>query len=200
MIERKLRNFDGTKVVFNYDDETANERVLDELINPFAEKLESAWLCGTRGNKAENHVKNYISHIASILIAGEHGEILSERTLSRRRAREVPESAIDHAAQSVRPATPKRHRYQTQYDKIRKIKKKYPGCELSWIRVDVDGGFDYDGVHYRVVDNKYAGKRLKGFDGLYYQFDRVWVVKHGNQLAFYDQSVNDISRDHIFRS
>lgn len=201
MTERKLRNFDGEKVVFYYDCSTANDRCKEELIDPFMDKIDSAWLCGTRGNQAESHVKNYLSHVASILLAGEHGEILSERTLSRRRAREIPESALSCAAVNSKPVERKpRKRVVTQYDKIRKIKKKYPNCTMSWVRVDTDGGFVFDGRRYRVVSDAYAGKRVKGFDGLYYKFDHIWVVNDHGNLTFYDQAVNQISTSHVFRN
>lgn len=183
------------------DDENVVPVIYKNMVEPFLEDIEQGWLAeSTKQTGAEERVKNYLSHVASLMIRrpDEFG-IKSEREMRKIQEREVPCESIDpmtHPIEKPLRVRKKPEKKESQYDKIARIKREHPGAQFIWATVDVNGDFECGGQRYRVVDKRYAGRRAKGFSGTYYDFDKVWVVRwqEGGKavIRFYSQRVDEI--------
>ena len=182
------------------EDENVVPVIYENMVKPFLEDIEQGWLADSAKQAGtEERVKNYLSHVASLMIRKpDDFGIKSERTLRKISTREIP---CDDLGIAPLPDPPLRVRKkpekkECQYDKIAKIRREHPDARFFWATVDVNGDFECGGQRYRVVDKRYAGRRAKGFSGTYYDFDKVWVVswQEGGEAVtrFYSQRVDEI--------
>lgn len=180
--------------------------IYDQMVEPFLDEIEQGWLAEHSGAiPAEERIKNYLSHVASLMIRRpEDYGVKSERTLRKIAQKEIPCADLGIGAAPVPPpkVLKKPQKRECMYDKIARIKKEHPGATFTWITVDVNGDFEYEGHRLRVVDKRYAGRRAKGFSGLYYDFDKVWAVSwpegNGRVTRYYTQRVDEIPPERIF--
>lgn len=203
--EKNLRRQDVHLVC---DEEDVLDEVYKNMVEPFLGDIEQGWLAESSGALAtEDRIKNYLSHVASLMIRRpEDYGVKSERTLRKVKEHEVLMPGVPSWGKPISDRPPrlrkKPEKRECMYDKIARIKKEHPGATFTWITVDVNGDFEYEGHRLRVVDKRYAGRRAKGFSGLYYDFDKVWAVSwpegNGRVTRYYTQRVDEIPPERIF--
>lgn len=202
-MDRIIRNFVGDKLHIVCDKSDVMDVAMNELVNPFIEDLNhSLDSFGAKGYEPSLRAKNYLSYIASVIIAEYDGDdnILSDRTMRRRQQRETSldqqRSTTGVMSGAAKPGKAKR---LTQIQRMDKFRRQHPDVVFRWCRVATDGSFELDGICLKIVDGKYAGRHIKGFDGTYYNYDRVLVADYGKRLRkFFDQSVEELDPEHIF--
>lgn len=205
-MNRLVRLYDGEKVRIECDEKDLNDTVTAIMIEPFEDDIWEGWLAkGERSMPAEVRVKGYLNYVGYLFLTEpDRHNILSRNKIDYIRSREIPTDEIENSHVPVKPLVraTKKKRQKTAFEKYMSLMSRRSGNKLQWVRVATDGEFVWDNMRYRVVDRRYAGRRIAGLDGLQYDYDRVWILSNadGTGVEFYDQRLEEIPPEHIFVS
>ena len=203
-MDRLVRLYSGEKVRITCDDDKLFETVYSVMIEPFLEDIEDGWLArGERAMPTENRVKGYLSYVGYMLIAQpDRHNVLSRNKIGYIRNRELTTDEIEKPHAPVKPlvGAAKKKWPMTAFEKYMSLVSRRPGNKLKWATVTTDGEFVFENTRYRVVDKRYAGRKVVGIDGLQYDYDRVWILRNADEdtISFFDQRLEEIPPEHIF--
>lgn len=211
-MNRDVRLYDGSTVHISCNDDKLSDTLYSVMIKPFEKAFASGWLAsGERGMQTENRIKNYMDYVATLMIRNpdEHN-VLGHKKVDDIKANESTAGHIDDArkilcvdlAKDPDRKRKSRKRTKTTHEKIDTICRANPGNYIGWFTVDTYGFFTVSGTKYRVIDPHYSGKKMGGWDGLYYEFDKVFAVYRRQDdaaqvLRVYDQNCDLIEDKYI---
>lgn len=194
-----VRDFHGDKIRIMCGEDDIQKEVYEKLIAPFASEFEYSWMTNTT---AENHVKNYLSYVGSLMIRHpEEHNVVADRKLRKIKGMEIASDIVDNPKMKATIAPGKRNgKKSAKTNRLDKIRKKYPGARFDFCTVDTDGGFTHDGERYRVSINvgQYTS-RPAGKDDLYYAMDKIIVVSVGSRRLYFDQNLEQVETTDILK-
>lgn len=188
-MDRTVTDYRGNRIHIVCKDEDIAETVYQALVLPYLSDLEYSWMCGTN---SETHVKNYLEYVGTLMIRRpKENKILDPRKLRHVRGMEVSTGNVDKPPRNIPPAPTKRKRKaeESKMSRMNQVLREYPGCRMSWHRVDTDGVFQVDSRRYQIsaTVSKYQPKRTTV--GELYDMDTVVAAKYDGKLMFYDQDM-----------
>lgn len=205
-MDRLVRLYSGEKVRITCDEDHLFESIYDVMIEPFMSDIEEGWLAkGERAMPTENKIKGYLSYVGFMFLTEpDRHNILSRNKIDFIRNREISTDEIEKPHAPVKPLVKaaKKKWPMTAFERYMSLVSRRPGNKLKWVRVTTDGEFTFDSMRYRVIDKRYAGRRVAGIPDLQYDYDRVWILTDADNeiLGFYDQRLDEIPPEHIFVS
>lgn len=199
-MDRDVKLLDGSVVHVRCEDCDLAETLNRVMIEPFKDAISIGWLAsGNRAMRAENRIKGYIDYVGSLMIRSPdlHG-VLSKKKVAGINANEFTAGAIDDGASVQWMSTREDRRKkkvskETRFAKLSRISNNPSVAAFFWAPVDTFGDVCVLDKVFHVMDKRYDGRRTTGWDGLYYEFDRVLVMKMtSGEIQFRDQNVDQI--------
>lgn len=192
-----VRDFRGEKVRIICEEQDVLETVYNVLVAPFASDFECGWM--TNSN-AENHVKNYLSYVGSLMIRkpDEHN-VVSDRKQRKIKGMEITTDEIDKPKIKATPAPGKRKTVKsTKTSRLDDWRRKYPNADFTVCRVDTDGCFICNGFGFAVSTEVtgYTGVAVDGGE-VYYPMDQVIVIDGDGMRIYLDQNAEQIKDEYV---
>lgn len=198
-MNRIVRDYHGNKIRIICEEADVQKEVFEKLVTPFASELEFSWMTNTN---AENHVKNYLSYIGSLMIRQpEEHNVVADRKMRKIKGMEIASDVAEAKKVKATIAPGKRRSKKSDRTvRVDRLHKKHPDITFEFCTVDTLGYFSYRGDKYMISsDLKQYSPQKAGENDSFYAMDQIAVAVSNGHMMFCDQFMEVIDSKHIIK-